>query len=208
MWKDLSPYWQEAFLQAWESFQKGSIPIGAVMVDTEGTIIGRGRNKTAEKGLGNPRIAHAEMDLIRSLDVEAYPNIRQYTLYTTMEPCPMCMGTIVMANVRKVRIAARDSYCGAVHYCQYDPYIRAKQMDIVFEAGEIPMVHLTLQSYFEYCAIGGAGNRVLDAFAKTSPVSVALAKELYEERFLHRCAEEARPFEVVWDEIVRRAASL
>lgn len=131
MWNELPKAWQIAFSEGWESFLKGSIPIGAVISDENGGIICTGRNRRNEITSGNSRIAHAETGCLLQLDTNKYPNVGSYTLYACMEPCPMCMGTIVMSNFRKLRIAAKDSYCGAVHYCKDDSYIRSKHIEVV-----------------------------------------------------------------------------
>ncbi len=98
MWNDLSKAWQTAFSAGWESFKNGSVPIGAVICDENGGIICTGRNRMNEITNGNSKIAHAETDCLLQLDTRKYPDLRSYTLYACMEPCPMCMGTIVMSN--------------------------------------------------------------------------------------------------------------
>ena len=105
MWKDITGPWKVAFHNGWISFINGSIPIGAVIVDETDNIISTGRNRLFENTNLNSKIAHAETECLQNLDINKYPNVKQYTLYTSMEPCPMCMGTIVMSNVRKVKIA-------------------------------------------------------------------------------------------------------
>lgn len=131
MWNDLSKAWQEAFLAGWEAFRNGSVPIGAVIVDENMNIISRGRNRTLEDAVANSRTAHAETECIRDLDISKYTDVRNYTLYTCMEPCPMCMGTIVMGNIRRIRTATRDGWCGSLHYMVDDPYIASKNIDSV-----------------------------------------------------------------------------
>ena len=101
-------------MQGWEAFKNGSIPIGAVITDENGNIISTGRNRIYEHGALNPKIAHAETECLSKLDLSKYPDVKKYTLFTCMEPCPMCFGTFVMSNFRKLRIAAKDSYGGVV----------------------------------------------------------------------------------------------
>jgi deoxycytidylate deaminase len=108
----------------------------------------------------NHKIAHAETECLLKLDLSKHPNVKQYTLYTCMEPCPMCFGTIVMSNFRKLRIAAKDSYCGAAYYCEIDPYIKAKNMQVEFELGILQIVQLTLQTYFEIRLCSGEINHI------------------------------------------------
>ena len=88
-----------------------------------------------------------------------------------MEPCPMCMGTLVMSGLRKLRTAARDGYCGAVNYRDFSRYIKSKNIDVVFEGGDTELVQLTMQIYYELGRIGEShsGKTVMECFAADRP---------------------------------------
>lgn len=204
MWNEIAEPWKMAFLEGWEAFKNGSIPIGAVIIDETGNIISTGRNRLYESDTLNPKIAHAETECLLKLDVSKYPNVKQYTLYSCMEPCPMCLGTIVMSNFRKLKVAAKDSYCGAVHYCEVDPYIKSKKIQVEFELGVLQDVQLTLQSYFEIRACNGEFNKIVDIFSKDSPESVKMAKSLYSEGYLDFCVQNNIEFKDVFGAIVER----
>ena len=127
LWDQLSLPWQACLEEAWKAHCAGSIPIGAAIADAGGRVIARGRNcrwdATAEYGLSATRIAHAEMNAILALDAcDANPST--CTLYTTMEPCPMCMGAIRMVHLRKVCYAARDALAGSTSLVDVSPYTR------------------------------------------------------------------------------------
>lgn len=199
MWNDISEAWKAAFEAGWGSFRNGSIPIGAAICDENGSIICVGRNRIREIRHGNDRIAHAETDCLSQIDTLAFPNVKSYTLYACMEPCPMCMGTFVMSNFRHLRVAARDSYCGAVHYCDDDPYIKSKNIDVVFDNGELQFVQLAMQAYFELKLNGGSENAIIDGFAKTCPEAVALAHRLYDGQALDKYAQSGAAFGDVFD---------
>lgn len=59
MWNEIAEPWKMAFLQGWEAFKNGSIPIGAAIIDENGYVISVGRNRLYEHGTLNPKIAHA-----------------------------------------------------------------------------------------------------------------------------------------------------
>lgn len=204
MWNDIAEPWKMAFLQGWEAFKNGSIPIGAAIIDETGNVISVGRNRLYEHSTLNPKIAHAETECLQKLDLKKCPNVKQYTLYACMEPCPMCFGTIVMSNFRKLKVAARDSYCGAVHYCEVHPYIKSKKMQVEFELGVLQAVQLTLQSYFELRACNGEVNRIVDIFCKDCPEAVKIAKSLYNEKYLDFCVQSNKEFKDVFDSILSR----
>lgn len=201
MFTTLPAPWQAAFALCWEAFTHGSIPIGAVITDEAGAIISTGRNRLFEPSGPNPKIAHAETEALRSLDVQKHPNLHGYTLYATMEPCPMCMGTFIMANLRTLRVAARDAYCGAVHYLQDDPYMASKKINATFEYGELEFVQLALQGYHEYRLRDGKANPVLDRLAGDNPRAIETARRLYDSLTLDEYARLATPFPEVFDAI-------
>ena len=205
MWNNLEITWKAAFELGWESLKCGSIPIGAVIIDETGDIISQGRNRIYESFAKNPKIAHAEMEAIQNLDVSKYPKLKEYTLFTCMEPCPMCMGTIVMSNIRKLYIAAKDSYCGAVHFCKDDPYIASKNTQIIFEKDILETTQLTLQAYFELKKANGEMNHIVSIFEKDSPVAVRIAKSFYVDNYIETAINEEMPFSVVFNQIEKRS---
>ena len=199
MWKDLSVEWQAAFIEAWNAFKCGSIPIGAVIADEEGNILIKEHNRAKEKETLNGHISHAEANALRSLDTSMY-NPKTVTLYSTMEPCPMCMGTAVMSNIKRLRYAARDPYCGAVHLKDSDPYIMSNNLDYVHVGGETEFVQLTIQSYHELGYISrGASDKVLNCFRNLDEKAVSLAERLYADKRLDIFSENGADFSEVYD---------
>lgn len=201
MWKDLSKEWQITFEQAWEAFKQGSIPIGAMITDTEGNVVITGRNATCEKRYPNSRTAHAEMECMHNLDIERHPAFKEYILYSTMEPCPMCMGTITIGGIHRLRVAAKDRYCGALHYAKDDPYVRSKQMEICLEEGEMEAVQIAQQAYHELRRYNGELSKVLKEFQLDCPKSIEVALKMYHERYLDKCVEQNMLYSEVYDSI-------
>ena len=100
-----------ALALAREAAAAGEIPVGCVITDGAGNVIGRGRNRREE---GADATAHAEIEAIR----EACRALGTWrldgcTLYVTLEPCPMCAGAIVAARVGRVVYGAKDPRAGA-----------------------------------------------------------------------------------------------
>ena len=102
---------REAIALAQEAMRAGEVPVGCVIVDGAGAVIGSGRNRRERDKLAT---AHAEI-----LAIEAACRARgdwrlsDCTLYVTLEPCPMCAGAIINARVGKVFFGAGDSALGA-----------------------------------------------------------------------------------------------
>lgn len=103
-------YMREALAEAERAYQKGEVPVGAVAVK-DGVIIGRGHNQKEE--LRDPT-AHAEMTALRQAgQVLGGWRLTGVTVYSTLEPCPMCAGALVMARVERLVYAAPDPKNGA-----------------------------------------------------------------------------------------------
>lgn len=109
-WSALEKPCQMALTLAWEAHIGGNVGVGAVLTDPHGRIVASGRNRQSDKEAPPGRlratsIAHAELDVLGQLVPGDY---RHHTLWTTLEPCPLCSTAIVMSNVGNVTFAARD----------------------------------------------------------------------------------------------------
>ena len=112
---------EEAFALAEEAGAEGEIPVGAVIADRDGKIIGRGRNRRES---GDP-LGHAELFAI----AEAAKAIGDWrlegtTMVVTLEPCAMCAGALVNARVERLIFAASDpkaGFCGSLGNLVQDP---------------------------------------------------------------------------------------
>ena len=100
----------EALKEAWKAFQKAEVPVGAVLV-REGRVIARGHNQVE---MLSDATAHAEMLCITAGEV-ALENWRlaDTTLYTTVEPCAMCVGAMLLSRVSRLVWGAPDLRHGA-----------------------------------------------------------------------------------------------
>jgi tRNA(adenine34) deaminase len=89
----------------------GDVPVGCVVVDDEGVVLGRGRNR---RELDKDPTAHAEVVALReAARVSGTWHLCGATLYATVEPCPMCAGAIVNARIRRVVYGCDDPKAGA-----------------------------------------------------------------------------------------------
>ncbi len=97
-----------AFAEAEAGYAEGGIPIGSVLVH-QGKIIGRGRNRRVQKGSA---ILHGEMDALENAGRLPASVYRECELYTTLSPCPMCSGTILLYGIPKVIIGENKTFLG------------------------------------------------------------------------------------------------
>jgi creatinine deaminase len=104
----MDPFLQAAILEASTGLAEGGIPIGSVLV-RQGIILGRGHNRRMQQG--NP-ILHGEMDALQNAGRLPAHIYRECTLYTTLSPCPMCTGAILLYGIPKVVIGENQTFMG------------------------------------------------------------------------------------------------
>lgn len=105
-------FMREAMREAEAAAEVGDVPVGAVVVDAAGSIIGRGRNR---READQDPTAHAEVDALRRASAAlGHWRLEGATVYVTLEPCPMCAGALVNARVARVVYGCADPKAGAV----------------------------------------------------------------------------------------------
>lgn len=102
------PFLQAAINEARAGLAEGGIPIGSVIVH-HGRIIGRGHNRRVQQGSA---ILHGEMDTFENAGRQKASVYRDCTLYTTLSPCVMCSGAILLYGIPKVIIGENRSFMG------------------------------------------------------------------------------------------------
>src|SRR5713226_9969946 len=106
------PYLEAAIEQAKKSLAEGGIPIGSVLVH-EGTIIGQGHNCRVQTGSA---IDHGEMNCLRNAGRLPASVYRNSVIYSTLSPCPMCSGAIVLYKIPRVVVGENQTFLGAEDY--------------------------------------------------------------------------------------------
>ncbi len=99
---------EAAYEEAVKGMNEGGIPIGSVIVHN-GKIIGRGHNRRIQKGSA---ILHGEMDALENAGRLPAKVYKESVLYTTLSPCPMCTGAILLYKIPKVIIAENLNFMG------------------------------------------------------------------------------------------------
>ena len=104
-------YMALALSLAREAAENGEVPVGCVVVDSAGAVIGRGRNRRQERP---DATAHAEVEAIRQACAALGDwRLNGCTLYVTLEPCPMCAGAIINARIPTLVFGAREALTGS-----------------------------------------------------------------------------------------------
>jgi tRNA(adenine34) deaminase len=194
MWDSLELPWQVCLQEAWAAFCAGSLPIGACVADEHGTILSRGRSRLYEPTgptgqIFNNDLAHAEMNALVALPGHSDTDRerrQRCVVYTTTEPCPLCLGAFYMSGIRTLRFAARDPWAGSANLIGTTPYLSRKHVTITGpERADletlIAALHVVVSLRYEQHARPGS---VIDTWRPLLDDGVSLGETLYRNRLL------------------------
>lgn len=116
----MDQFLKAAIDEANKGLQEGGIPIGSVIVH-KGKIIGRGHNRRVQKGSS---VLHGEMDAFENAGRQPASVYRECTLYTTLSPCAMCSGAILLYGIPKVVVGENHTFKGE------EAWLRSRDVDV------------------------------------------------------------------------------
>ena len=117
---DLEKFMKEALKEAEEAGRAGEYPIGAILV-LDGEVIARGRARHDEF---KSQLRHAELNALLDGGEKLWTEYKRAILFSTVEPCPMCLGAVVMADVPHIIYALNDTIVHSKLSVETNPYIR------------------------------------------------------------------------------------
>lgn len=197
-WSALATPWQCCIEEAWSSYREGSVPIGAVLVDSMGRVVSRGRNRRAdgsnrEGDLRGHPLAHAELNALLHADA-SHLDLRSCSLYSSMEPCPLCTGALAMAHVGRVEFAARDLFAGSMGLLDANAFLRSRQIDVAGPSDpRLEEVMLALNVDFWLRQPSPATHRLIELWRVAFPAAVELGERVYDSATLETAAREGLP---------------
>jgi len=205
MWSSLSLPWRKSFEQGWIAYQSGSFPIGAVVVGADNEILSVGRSLHNETGEADQRqisshpLSHAEVNALLSLDYEQI-NSYECELYTIVEPCPLCIGAVAMARIKKLRYAARDPYGGSTGLLSASNYLKSKRITASGPHSEdFEDVIIAMQTEFLLRTPRSSTKRVIAKWKTVLPRGVSLGVKLFENGELAGMAShQGKPEDVIF----------
>ncbi len=104
----MNPFLQAAIDEAEQGLTEGGIPIGSVLVHN-GVIVGRGHNRRVQRG---STVLHAEMDALENAGRRSAAFYRECTLYTTLSPCAMCSGAVLLYGIPRLIVGEHETFMG------------------------------------------------------------------------------------------------
>lgn len=130
---DDARYLEIAREEARAGLAEGGIPIGAALVLDDGTVLGRGHNQRIQMGSA---IRHGEMDALERAGRQPAGVYRRSTMVTTLSPCDMCTGAILLYEIPRVVIGEHENHLGQ------EAYLRERGVEVVVldDAGLVAMM--------------------------------------------------------------------
>lgn len=205
-WNQIALPWRACLEEAWLAFCAGSVPIGAVVTDSDGNILTRGRNRRAEKAeqpglVTGSLLAHAELNALIGLE-RCGLDVHTCTLFTTTEPCPLCLGALYMSGVRRCCFASRDPYAGSANLIGASPYLSRKPVKLF--PPQLPELELAIIVLFLDYAVGDYpdfSHAVFDAIRSIAPQIVNSDHRRAEAQELHRMRQVGLGADRAWEKI-------
>ena len=138
---------ETALAEARAAAERGEVPVGAVMADPQGRIVARAGNRTRE--LNDPT-AHAEILVIRAACATARSErLPGYSLYVTLEPCPMCAAAISTARIARLYYGASDPKSGGVvHGARVFSHPQCHHAPEIYDGIAAEEAEMLLKSFF------------------------------------------------------------
>ncbi|NQV36594.1 MAG: nucleoside deaminase [Candidatus Marinimicrobia bacterium] len=135
----MDKFLEAAIDEAKKGLAEGGIPIGSVLV-IDGQIVGRGHNRRVQNGSA---ILHAEMDCLENAGRIKASDYRRATLYSTLSPCDMCSGSVLLYGIPKVVIGENRTFRGP------EDYVKSRGVELVLV--DDPECRELMESFIEKC---------------------------------------------------------
>jgi cytosine deaminase len=141
MMADMQKFMEAALAEASKGLAEGGIPIGSVLV-VDGAIVGRGHNRRVQNGSA---ILHAEMDCLEKAGRLTASEYRKAVLYSTLSPCDMCSGAILLYRIPTVVVGENTNFMGPQEYVQH----RGVQVIVLNDAACIALMRQFIAAHPE-----------------------------------------------------------
>ena len=131
----MNTFMQAAIEEAKQGLSEGGIPIGSVLV-IDGRIVGRGHNRRVQHGSA---VLHAEMDCLENAGRLTAADYRRATLYSTLSPCDMCSGAVLLYGIPIIVVGENRTFKGP------EDYVRSRGVDV--QVLDNPECHQLMQHF-------------------------------------------------------------
>ena len=184
----------------------GSLPIGSVITDVHGQILARGRNRIHEgvsegKLLSGHRLAHAEINALLQIEWDTM-DAHNCVLYTTTEPCPLCVGAIRMTLIGEVRYASRDDTAGSAILFEMTPFLQNGNVKVIGpERADLEVILVAMLVEFALTFSNGNTTTRYEQLASMVTTGAQLGQMLFATKQLRQWKDEGKAASFVLDQL-------
>lgn len=208
-WDDLVKPWQWCLEEAWQAYCVGSLPIGAAITDEQGRLLARGRNRVYEHEaegqlLHGHRLAHAEINALVAIKNWEELSPSRCILYTTTEPCPLCVGAIRLARIGTVYYASHDKGAGSIDLFTANAFMKRRNTHIVAPESSL-LENILIAMLVEFTLRKEEKNMSLlyETVAAAHPLGAALGKHLFLGGQLHDWRHQSYSAPFVFNQLLQ-----
>lgn len=133
----MDKFLEAAIAQAKAGLAEGGIPIGSVLV-VDGEVVGRGHNRRVQQGSA---VLHAEMDCLENAGRLTAADYQRATLYSTLSPCDMCSGAVLLYGIPRVVVGENHSFQGP------EAYLRCR--GVALEVLDDPQCRVLMETFID-----------------------------------------------------------
>lgn len=204
MWKQLELPWRIAFEEAWEAYKRGSVPVGAALMDQNGTLVVSGRNAEKdflEHHIHQHPLAHATLNTVLKIQTTAHKNLEHYRLYMTLEPCPLCLGAILMTDIKHLNFAAKDGLLGGTDLT--NSFIVEKKLDIEGPNLLLQSLQIALKTVYLLEQDNIKNQEQIAKLSEYCMCGVQAGEKWHKEGLLRKFRKENVPFAEVYEILLK-----
>jgi tRNA(adenine34) deaminase len=204
-WDELTLPWRASLELAWVAYGRNTTPVGAIVVDGAGRMVAEGANAryaaSADGSLAGSHLAHAEVVALGRLSSER--SYADHALYTTLEPCLLCVGAAVMSSIGHVHWAGVDPYGGATGMRLGTNAHLRRDLTVFDGPSDDSLGTFAAALHLEFYLRRKPEGHVVAAYAAAAPELVAAARTL-SEMGLYAAAAAGTPLAERFGEAVGR----
>lgn len=175
---NLAHFWRIVFKQAWFAYCADSMPIGCAIFDEDEILVSVGRNSIYDNRGTNPvqlhQLGHAEINALLKVSKHQYPNLTNFSMFCSLEPCVMCIGAFAMSRIKNLYFASTDLVAGGKDLLRHSNYVEEKGLNIYGPDEKFQFLQIALLAEFVQHKRPGEVNILFPQWRQTDAAAVDL----------------------------------
>ncbi len=210
--ENLTPLWRIVFKQVWFAYCADSMPIGCAIFDDDELLVAVGRNSIYDnrgKGLVQlHQLGHAEINALLKVSKHQYPNLANFIMLSSLEPCPMCIGAFAMSRIKTLYFAATDLVAGSKELISKSKYISEKELTVLGPDKRFQFLQIAILAEFVQHKRPSEVNFLFAQWRQTDTLAVDLGIRWFRDGYLIELKKMYVAKQISYDEIFDELISI